>query len=197
MAGQSKQTTSLHLKILCFSYTDLLGACHGLYVRLQSFSISEDESVTCLLAATELYNFLVSNPQEKSYKVSWTIGQKFCSCYPFGLEKLIKVQGAGITSKGRRNWCMNQYFFQMILYIYKEWIDPLFLRRKTTVIHHINVLLSYLPMSTLSSTFQGCEASCLFKYIFSFLLLFLLCYPKEYVAEGSQIVETGLIDESN
>lgn len=52
---------------------------------------------------------------------------------------------------------MNQYFFQMILYIYKEWIDPLFLRRKTTVIHHINVLLSYLPMSTLSRLFKVVE----------------------------------------
>lgn len=124
---------------------------------LQSFSISEDKSAICLPAASELYSFLVSTPQEKSYKVSYTTGQKFCSCYPFVLEKLTKVQGVRFTSKGRRNWCMNQYFFQMILYIYKEWIDPLFLRRKTTVIHHINVLLSYLPMSTLSRLFKVVE----------------------------------------
>lgn len=82
------------------------------------------------------------------------IGQNFCSCYSFGPKKLAEVQGFGIASKGRKSWHRNQYFFQIILYIYKEWIDPLFLRRKTTVIHHINVLLSYLPMRTLSRLFK-------------------------------------------
>lgn len=82
------------------------------------------------------------------------IGQNFCSCYSFGPEKLAEVQGFGTASKGSKSWHRNQYFFQIILYIYKEWIDPLFLRRKTTVVHHINVLLSYLPMRTLSRLFR-------------------------------------------
>jgi len=77
------------------------------------------------------------------------------------------------------------------LYIYKEWTDPLFLRRKTTVIHHINVLLSYLSMRTLSRLFRVVQpAACWF------LLLFLLHHAKECVAEGSQVTEARLIEES-
>lgn len=144
-----------------------------MYVKLQSCSTSEDKSAMFLLATTELDSFLVSIPQEKFDKVSWTICQNFCSCYPFGPEKLAKVQGVW-TVPMRRNWCRNQYFFQTILYIYREWTDPLFLRRKTTVIHHISVLLSYLPMRTFSRLFSVVQLA-----VCWFLLLFLLYHAKE------------------
>lgn len=148
-------------------------------MRIQSCSTSEDVSAMVFLATTELYSFFVSIPQEKSDKVSWTICQNFCSCYPFRPEKLAKIQGVWTVPKWK-DWCRNQYFSQTILYIYKEWTDPLFLRRKTTVIHHINVLLSYLPRRTLSRLFRVVQLA-----ICWFLLLLLLCHAKEHVAEGS------------
>lgn len=63
---------------------------------------------------------------------------------------------------------------------------------KNTVIHHINVLLSYLPMRTLSRLFRVVQPA-----VCWFLLLFFLYHAKEHVVEGSQVTEARLIEEPN
>lgn len=125
-------------------------------------------SAMFFLATTELYSFLVSIPQEKSDKEPWTICQNFCSCYLLGPQKLANIQGVWTVPK-KRNGFRNQYLSQTILYTYKKWIEPLFLRRKPTVTHCIDVLLSYLPAKTLLRFFRivqqaVCTGICSFSF---------------------------------
>ena len=113
-----------------------------------------------LLAISELYSFLVSIPQEKSDKVSWTIFQNFCSCYPFGPEKLAKIQGVWTVPK-KRNWCRNQYFSQNN-FVHLQGMDwPSFPKEKKNSYSPHQCPPKLPPCEDSLQAFQGCATSCL------------------------------------